>query len=232
MNSDPSSPLDQSFAALATYSDGSSRGALLAIDDAVIRSLAHPPERIPLEARLLQTLQSDAPRPAREYICLKLELIGSDASVAALGQLLSHADLADVACRALQTIPGSRASQALREHLDHLRGVPLLAVIDAVGSRRDAESTAPLQRLLKSTEPSVSTAAAAALGRIGTPGAGHALGQQLDRPGAVPAAALADACLACAEALEAAGQADDARALREAVRRSVPAGSPAGKARR
>jgi HEAT repeat protein len=212
--------LDQAFEALQAYDSGSSRAALLPIDVAVAAALGNTAERIQVERRLLAALQAKPSVVAREYLCRKLVLVGSAASVPALADLLADPDLAHVACIALEALPGPEAAQALRDRLPRLRGLHQAGAIASLGRRRDRASRPALARLLEEPDLAIAGAAAAALGNLGTPDAARTLRRFLPKSPEGARAAVADACLACAERLRTAGASAAARALYQALRSS------------
>ena len=122
--------------------------------------------RTDLENRLVAVLKSDVSRDAKDFACRKLMIIGTAASVPTLASLLSDKDLAHMARFALERIPAPQAAQALREALPKLNGSLKIGVISSLGVRRDAESVAPLAKLLTDSDPAVARAAAIALGDI------------------------------------------------------------------
>ncbi len=185
-------PLDDAFSALRSYDQGSSRAALLPIDEAVVAALPDPADRLTLETRLLAALSAGGSSVALEYLCAKLTLIGSALAVPALAALLDQPALTTAARNALEAAPHPEATAALRAQLPKLAGLPLLGVVQSLGIRR---------------------AAAAALGEIGTPAAAAALRDFSARAPAVVAPALADALLVCAERLLAAGARAAAQSL-------------------
>jgi HEAT repeat protein len=201
---------DAAFEALKTYDAGSRRGVLEPIDAAVLAALASPGARLELEQRLAAVLGTTASIPAKEYVCAKLRLIGGANSVSALSQLLADPRLSDAARSALQTMSDPRAARALREALPRLADTPLIGAIDSLGKQRDATSVSVLARLLAHSDTTVSSAAAAALGEIGTRKAARALRKWLPTCPAATRLALADACLVCAGHLRAEGHADEA----------------------
>ncbi|MDW8308845.1 MAG: hypothetical protein RMK20_05675, partial [Verrucomicrobiales bacterium] len=69
--------MDAAFAALQTYDWGSSRAALLPLDEAVGAAHGSRATREALERRLLDALRRATSVPAREYICCQLALVGS-----------------------------------------------------------------------------------------------------------------------------------------------------------
>lgn len=214
--------LQQAFDTLARYDRGSGRGALKPIDEAVAAATKDAALRGVLDQRLAAVLRGTAPAVAKEYACEKLALIGGPAAVPALAGLLSYPDLAHAATNALQVMTCAEAAAALRDSLAKLGGLALAGVITALGTRRDAASTGKLAALLGNPDPRVASAAAGALGEIGSPAAGRALQQFLPKAPPALRPALGDACLVCAEKLKAAGEAGAARALLDALLAAAP----------
>ena len=206
--------LDAAFSALRSYDQGSSRAALLPIDEAVVAALPDPAARLALETRLLGALSAGGSGVALEYL-------GSALAVPALAALLDQPALTTAARNALEASPHPEAAAALRAQLPRLKGVLLVGVIQSLGLRHDQASVPALARLLPHGNPAVAGAAAAALGEIGTPAAARALGAfQPDAPAGLQPA-LADACLVCAERLVASYQRPAAQSLYQLL--SAPA---------
>ena len=74
---EPPDPLDGAFAALRTYDWGPTRELLLPIDIAVISTHANVEARQRLEGRLLEVLESDSPRAAKDFVCRQLCAMGT-----------------------------------------------------------------------------------------------------------------------------------------------------------
>lgn len=215
--------LDAAFAALDRYDRGSGRGALQPIDDAVAAATQDAALRAALETRLVAVLRGPASAVAREFACAQLARIGGPDAVAALAALLADPELAHAAANTLRAIPGEAASRALRQSLEHLSGLPLVGAIAALGQRRDAASVTALAGFCGHAEARVVTAAAAALGEIGTVAAARKLQAFLARAPQAIRPALADACLVCATHLRQAGEARAVRILLEALLGTAPA---------
>lgn len=214
--------LQLTFDALAKYDRGSGRDTLKTIDDAVMAAPKDAGLEADLEQRLVAVLRSPASVVAKEYACGKLALIGGPGAVAALAELLPNAALAHPATNALQLMTCAEAVAALRESLPKLSGLPLAGVLTALGARRDAASVEKLAGLLADVDARVASAAAAALGEIGSPAAATALSAFLPTAPPTLHAALADASLTCAERLKAAGEGAAARVLLEALLATNP----------
>ncbi len=205
--------IDSAFEALTTYDQGSSRAALLPIDEAVMRSLSYSDERPPLERRLVAVFTQGVSAAAREYVCAKLTLIGSALCVTALAALLDRPESATAARNVLEALPHPEAGQALRERLPQLEGEQKIGVIQSLGLRRDSDSVPALAALLLHPASEISGAAAAALGQIGSTAAAKALREFRPRAPVTMNLAVADACLVCAERLLTAGHRAEAQSL-------------------
>lgn len=205
--------LDAAFEALMIYDQGSSRGALLPIDEAVMKSLDDTEARKELERQLVTALQPGGTVVAREYICSKLALIGSDYSVPALAALLGAPQFATAARTALEAIPDRQATKALRGSLTKVEGLQKVGVINSLGTRRDADSVRALAALVNNSDLEIAGAAAAALGEIASGKSAKVLRTFQPQVPQALRQKVADAMLTCAERLLAAGKRTDAQTL-------------------
>jgi len=148
------------------YEFSAPRTATMAIE-AEIR--AATPEELPvIEAKLRKILASaDATTACKDWVCRQLRQAGSERSVAALAPLLADKNLATVARWALQSIPGRKVDQALREAIGTLDGELKAGAIHTIGARRDREAVSLLAALAGDEDPVVAEAALFALGQIG-----------------------------------------------------------------
>ena len=205
--------VDKAFEALKTYDWGTDRNTLNPIDQAVVATHGDAAARKDLEKRLLAVLQSDSSRSAKDFVCRTLKTIGTAESVPALAALLPNKDLSHMARYALERIPAPQAAAAMRDALPRLSGALKVGVIGSLGARGDAASVAALAGLLGDADKASASAAALALGRIGSPEAGKVLGGWAKKAPEGVKPAVADACLACAERLLADGKKAEATAL-------------------
>lgn len=174
-------------------------------------------EPLPAEPELLAVLRSEASEADKASACKKLAIKGSAAAVGDLAQLLANERLASWARIPLEAIPGPEADAALRAAAGSLSGRLLVGTINSIGVRRDAAATSLLEARLGDADAEVAAAAAAALGKIGTPAAAAILANQLTV--AEPRLDhMAQAAIVCAERLLAAGQAAEAAKLHDTVR--------------
>ena len=193
--------LDQAFTRLETFDWGQGYGTLQAIEDALLATRNDPVPRRELEQRLAACLASAAPVAAKQYVCRKLSLIGTEASVPALAAQLGNRELSHLARLALDRIPGAAANEALRAELPRVEDSLKVGIIHSLGARGDAQTVGVLTDLLQHASSAVAGAAATALGHIGTAEAARALGafQGTAPPPLRPI--VTDAWLAAAEQL-------------------------------
>ena len=163
--------------------------------------------------KLISVLKSDAPLKEKVDACRELAMVGNKQAVPALAALLSDEKLSHMARYALEPIPDESVDAALHDALSKLKGRLLVGVISSLGVRRDAQAIEPLSKLVAGSDRDVAQAAARALGRIGTSEAAKVLTKRLNSAPDDQRAAVADGCLACAEALLARGKRDEALGL-------------------
>jgi len=171
------------------------------------------------EARLIQTLRGGGDWAAKDKACRRLQVIGSKTCIPALASLLTDEKLSHIACCALEPMPFPEAARVLREALGKTSGMTKVGVITSLGYRRDKQAVPQLARLLRDTNVDVARAAAAALGRTGTPEAAGALKTFRARAPGPLLSVAAEASLTAAEQLIAQGKKDDAAEMYEELLR-------------
>ena len=204
--------LDQAFETLKTYDWGADRNALNPIDETVVATQGDAAARLELENRLAAVLKTDVPRDAKDFVCRKLMVIGTAASVPALAELLPQEENSHMARYALERITTPEAAQALRDAVPKLSGNLKIGAIGSLGVRQDGASVKPLTALLSDADAAVARAAAIALGAIRSAKAAKAL-QGADSVNAEVKLAVVDASLMCAEGLLASGEKAEALAI-------------------
>ncbi len=213
-------PLEKAFEALASYDWGTDRSLLQPIDDAVQATSGQPEARRELEKRLAGVLTSSASRAAKDYVCRVLSRIGTAVCVPGLKEILLSPELSHMARFALERIPDQEAVAALREALPQATGSVRVGIIHSLGVRQDEASVPALVALLQDKEPEVVSAAARALGSIGTPAASKALLAFVFQAPEEAKAEVFDACLVCAERLAASGQKPQAMLIYKALNKA------------
>ncbi len=165
-------------------------------------------DRIALSKAMLSRAGMETAKPARVWILRKIEPLGRSEAVAGLAALFRDKDpeIRELARRALQNNPCPTAAAALRAELAVCQSDPWrVALINALGARRDAASVPEFIKLAESNMDSVATAAVWALGRVRNDAAIDALARLLKSARPAVRAEVTDACLHCAEELLARG---------------------------
>lgn len=207
-----STSLDKPFDALKTFEWGGDANAFMPIDAAVVAAHGDPAARTDLEKRLVALLGEGASRAAKEYVCRKLSLIGTAASVPSLAALLPHKEHSHMARFALERIDVPEAAEALRKALGSVSGDLKIGMISSLAGRADADAV-PLLAALLPGESRMAVAAAHALGKIRTPEACQALTAAAGITDKDAAAAIVDARLSCAESLLKQGKRAEAKTI-------------------
>jgi HEAT repeat protein len=135
--------------------------------EALVRQAKTPEQLRLIEARLVQTLESEAPWSAKQAVCRVLWHIGSARSAPALKKLLAQPQTVDIACYAVSNSRVAELGQAARDTLAGSTGRVAVGLLNLLGQRRDAEAVGLIIPFLQNDQPAVTLAAAAALGKIG-----------------------------------------------------------------
>lgn len=215
--------IDQFFVSLAGFDWGADASFLAAIDALVVAAAGDRDRSRDLERRFNAVLAADTSRAAKEYACRRLCLIGTTASVPGLAALLGEPEHSHMARFALERIDAAEAAEALREAVGHLSGTLRIGMISSLAARRDAAAVPVLAPLVRAGEPELASAAAFALGRIGTTEAAAALAAADDHTSPI-ADVVFDSRISCAEQM----LADGDRPAAQAVYRSLVAAGEVG----
>ncbi|MCY2990369.1 MAG: HEAT repeat domain-containing protein [Planctomycetota bacterium] len=166
------------------------------------------------DAAALVAILKDANAPIfdKAKACQRLASIGTPDAIPALVALLPDEKLNLYARYGLEGIPDPAVDAALRAATKTLAGRPLVGVINSIGQRKDVGAVELLKGLLGNADSAVVSAAAGALGRIGTPEAVGILKDALAKDSKVKGC-IADGCLAAAEVQAAGGKKSEALGL-------------------
>lgn len=178
---------------------------------------AESPEK---EAELLAVLKSEAPGGEKAIACKQLAIYGSGKAVPELAKLLGNEQLASWSRIALEAIPGSEADEALRKGSEGLQGKLLIGTLNSIGVRRDTSAVDLLTARLQDADAEVASAAAVALGRIGSAAAAKSLQEALAKAPAPVRSSVAEGCVLCAERFQADGLEAEAIALYDLIRKA------------
>ena len=215
-----SEQLDKAFEALKTYDWGMDPNLVKPIDEAIVATHTDAAARKELETRLIAALKAEAPRAAKDTVCRALKTIGTAAAVPALAELLVDEKLSHMARYALERIPGSEAAQALIAALAKIAPKLKIGVISSLGARGEATSLVPLTALLGDADAAVASAAATALGDLGSLEAAKAL--VMSKSAAAAKGAVGAAALQCAQRLVKTGNKPAAKITYEKLLANTP----------
>lgn len=157
------------------------------------------PAPVDKEAELIGILTSEAAPADKALACKNLTVHGTSKAVPELAKLLPNEQLSSWARIPLESIPGTEADEALRQAAKDLKGLLLVGTINSIGVRRDGNSVEILTTHLKDADALVASAAAVALGRIGSDSAAGALKQALASATDEVKSAIAEGYVLCAE---------------------------------
>jgi hypothetical protein len=175
--------LDQALTAVPGFEHGQNSAPL--VGDRTVRVCAGPgfvALRGPVEQRLLETLRSATTRDAKSFLCQQLHVVGTRKSVAALEELLTDPDAAHAARIVLGRLEDPAALEALHRALQKTSGKLQAGILHTLADRRHRAAEPDCARLLASSDPDVTLAAARALGVLGGDQAVRALREARAKP--------------------------------------------------
>ena len=167
--------------------------------------------------QLVALLESDVSVFEKAKACQQLAIVGDQRAVEPLSKLLADTQLSTYARSALEAIPGEKVDHTLRQAATTLTGDRLVGVLHSIGKRGDVQATETLAKLLDSRDQATASAAARALGYLGTPEAAGLLKAALSKTSGDSQVAMSQACLICIQRLFAQGNKGEAVALCDAV---------------
>ncbi|MHC4654030.1 MAG: ThuA domain-containing protein [Planctomycetota bacterium] len=214
------SEMDELLEKIKKYDYGQSRAALTELSDKIRDAYGKRAELRRIEKSLVGLLQSDATPAAKQFTCRKLSIIGTSACVPALTAMLTKKPAskqephpADMARYALERISGAAVDAALREALLKTSGTAKVGIINSLGQRRDRKAVKALAKLVYDSDALTADAAAAALGKIASPGATKALAKARTKTKGKLRLVVLDSYLKCADRLAARGKKSEASAI-------------------
>jgi HEAT repeat protein len=176
-----------------------------------------PPARS--EQELIESLRT-GDSAAKAIACKQLAIYGNKAAVPELAKLLASDELASWSRIALEAIPDPSADEALIAAAKTLQGRLLVGTINSIGVRRSADAVEHLSTRLNDADAQVASAAAVALGRIGSDVATQTLRQSLAGSAPEVRSAVAQGCILCAEKMMAEGKNAAAAELYDEIRQA------------
>jgi HEAT repeat protein len=177
---------------VATYEYGKEPASVRQLEFIVTKA-GGTPEAASLEKQIVGAFASTKTLAGKDALCRALAVIGTSTSVPTLAPMLTDAETAEMARYALEQIPGTAASEALRAALPKAPTASKPGIVVSLGRRKDTASVAAIKPLLASPEALLANAAASALGQIGDAASRDAL------VAAKPSQAVTDALLVIAQ---------------------------------
>jgi len=162
---------------------------------------------------MVKLLAPSATFEARRFACQILAVVGTDASLPALAELLKDDETVGIACLALSGRGSPKTSEILRNALPAARGQTRLQIIGALGNHRDAQSVQALAGLARDADAAVAEAAILALAKIDSDAAQESIAALRKEARPTQARAVTEAALRVAEQLAAAGDGKAASAV-------------------
>ncbi len=166
---------------------------------------------------LAAQLGGQRPKPVQAYLCQELQWAGRREATAALGKLLTDAELCEPAALALVAIRDGAAEQ-FRAALPQVKGKCRLNVIQGLGAVRDAQSVDGLKPALGDPDREVRLAAGWGLAQIGDASSVDVLLKAAEVEPGWERIQATKHCLVLAEKLLAAGQKAEATKLYSRLR--------------
>ena len=202
---------------LARYDFAGGVGAPMRLRAYVLAHKDDPAARREIERELIAFLGSEATAGGKMEVCRTLRLIGSEASVPVLEKMLEDPAATDMACFALEGIPGEEPDRALLAALDRTEGNMRRGIIASLGARRTDAAVGAVARLSAGKDAALALDATRALGVIGTGEAAAALSNILGRSKGLLRAEAAASLLVCADRALKAGRKEEAFGMYDKV---------------
>lgn len=158
--------LDPAVAEAALYVSGGKVEPLRQIERAVRESVQNPAQRPEVEAALIKLLAPTATFEARRFACAQLSVVGTEASLPAIAELLKQAETTGMACLALASRPSPRVKELLRAALPGSRGLATAQIVVTLGDLGDTAAVKPLAELARGADTDAAAAAIGSLGKI------------------------------------------------------------------
>jgi len=196
---------------ISGYEYGRSRKPLTELEEFLRSALESPEILKKTEKQFTKLLRSDATLDAKQFICRKLGVIGSEDSVSVLAAMLGEPETSDMARYALERVAGEAVDEALRKALPKATGKEKTGIINTLGARSDKKSVGVLAGLIYDSDAQIATAAVSALGRIANSQAAAILADATGRTSGKLKQQVLHAYLNCADNL--AKPVDKAKAL-------------------
>lgn len=166
---------------LKNYQEGQNDSLILQLNRYVFANRNNTAAKTACEREFIAFLKGRATLTAKMAVCRHLASLGSPLSIPVLEKMLQNKETADPARYALEKIPGDRVDQILIDFSKKTKGKLKLGIISSLANRKTQKAVPLLKVFLYEPDANAATAAASALGQIGTPEAAEILLHSLDR---------------------------------------------------
>lgn len=163
----PEKELPDILKQLKTYEQGENDSLILELNAYIRSHRSSKQGKVECEQQLISFLETEATKAGKMEACRHLRIIGTEKSVPVLEKMLLKKETCDMARYALEKIPGAASDNALLRGLEKSKGLIKAGIVSSLGHRKVPEAVPYLEKILnKNNDPSLSFAAAAALGHI------------------------------------------------------------------
>jgi hypothetical protein len=183
------------------YEYGKSREPVSVLTHETRKYYSQPNCLAVIEQLLLEHVRSDAGHASKWQACRLLREFAGDKTVAALGPLLADPEMADMARYAIENSPAKKVLTVFGEALHKANGNQRIAIIHAIGRRKNRLAVEDLAIYLSDPDTAVARAAASALGNIGGPEALALLTEAQENADESQETTITEAILSCADRL-------------------------------
>jgi len=157
----------EAFAGLRGWSGGKENASVAAVRSYVDRATKVYEVRVDAERRLVEVIESkDVAKPAKTFAAEQLYRLCDEDTIPAFERMLAKADTWDLACKGLEKIDFPKAGQALIAAAESAKGDKLLAIVAALGKRRDPGGVTTLRVIADEGDARTTEAALTSLGMI------------------------------------------------------------------
>ena len=210
---DVSSRLAGSLNTASTFQYGESREALSEIDEIMKAAVESVEIAKRVEAQFIDFLESNATLAGKQFVCRKLSVIGTKASVPLLAKMLAVDETFDMALYALEKIPSAQVDKVLMKRIQRVRGKQKIGLISTLGIRGAVAAVDPLKTCVFDEDPGTAVAAIRALAQIGTDEASDALQDAYHKTSGHIRNEAMNGYLLCADRMASAGMVDKAESM-------------------
>ncbi|MHC5082408.1 MAG: ThuA domain-containing protein [Planctomycetota bacterium] len=191
--------VDALVSKLKEYDWDSSRLPLTELHRFIVNKQYDPQGLRMIEGKLLEALASGLSPAASDFVCRELSIIGTEASVPTLSNMLAEVKTSSQGRYALERIPGKSVDAALIEQLNRTEDESIqIGIVTSLGVRGSEAVVKPMTDIAKGDDQDAALAAIQAIGAIGTEKAADAL-MGIKVADSALKNRLMDAMLVCAE---------------------------------